>query len=301
MQSPPQPSARAPAPPAATDSGSRPIPPPVGQAHAGVPSAANQSITSAARVLGELAAARQPLGVTELARRLGESKARVFRHLATLRQVGFVAQESGGDRYQLGWNLYRLGIAAGEQCGLEPVARRHLAQLRDCTQETTAMAVPAGGDALVMGSVASERQVAIAIKLGVVIAANYSALGRVLLAFAEPAVQQQVLARKMVARNAQSITEPTRLRERLVQIRERWWEVAINENNFGIATLAAPVFDAQDRPCAAVAIVGSSLRIAEPPEAQLLEQVQGCAESISAELGSQAWARWRAGAGASAP
>lgn len=301
MRSPSQPTARTPAPPAATGSGPRTSAPPAGQADAGPPSAANQSITAAARVLGELAAARQPLGVTELARRLGESKARVFRHLATLRQVGFVKQESDGDRYQLGWNLYRMGIAAAEQYGLEPVAQRHMALLRDGTQETTAMAVPAGGDALVMGSVASERQVAIAIKLGVVIAANYSALGRVLLAFAEPAVQQQVLARKMVARTAQSITEPARLRERLARIRERWWEVAINENNFGIATLAAPVFDAQDRPCAAVAIVGSSLRIAEPPQEQLLAQVQGCAESISAELGSQAWARWRAQGGARAP
>lgn len=260
----------------------------------------NQSITAAARVLGELASARQPLGVSELARRLGESKARVFRHLATLRQVGFVDQERDGDRYQLGWNLYRLGIAAGEQYGLEPVALRHMTQLRDSTQETTAMAVPAGGDALVMASVASERQVAISIKLGVVIAANYSALGRVLLAFAEPAVQQQMLARKMVARTAQSITDPARLRERLARIRERGWEVAVNENNFGIATLAAPVFDAHDRPCAAVAIVGSSLRISEVPEPELLEQVQGCAASISAELGSQAWARWQPAAAGTA-
>lgn len=255
------------------------------------PAAGNQSITAAARVLGELATARQPLGVTELARRLGESKARVFRHLATLRQVGFVTQEPDGDRYQLGWNLYRLGIAASEQYGLVPVAQRHMTELRDRTQETTALAVPAGGDALVTASVASERQVALSIKLGVVIAANYSALGRVLLAFAEPEVQQQILARKMVARTAQSITEPARLRARLAHIRERWWEVAVNENNFGIATLAAPVFDAEDRPCAAVAIVGSSLRIDEPPYAELLAQVQGCAASISAELGSQAWAR----------
>lgn len=257
------------------------------------PAAGNQSITAAARVLGELATARQPLGVTELARRLGESKARVFRHLATLRQVGFVTQEPDGDRYQLGWNLYRLGIAASEQYGLVPVAQRHMTELRDRTQETTALAVPAGGDALVTASVASDRQVALSIKLGVVIAANYSALGRVLLAFAEPEVQQRILARKMVARTAQSITEPARLRARLARIRERWWEVAVNENNFGIATLAAPVFDAEDRPCAAVAIVGSSLRIDEPPDAELLTQVQGCAAAISDELGSQAWARGR--------
>ena len=253
--------------------------------------AGNQSITAAARVLAELAAAGRPLGVTELARRLGETKPRVFRHLATLRQVGFVAQEPQGDRYQLGWNLYRLGIAAGEQYGLAAVAQRHMAALRDLTQETTALAVPAGGDALVVASVPSERQVALSIKLGVVIAANYSALGRVLLAFADGALQQQVLARPMLALTRQSITDPDRLRERLQRIGERWWEVAVNENSFGIATLAAPVFDAAGRACAAVAIVGSSLRIDDAPDPPLLAAVQGCAQAISAELGSQAWLR----------
>ncbi|MEI6028689.1 MAG: IclR family transcriptional regulator [Betaproteobacteria bacterium] len=254
---------------------------------------ANQSITAAARVLGELAGAGQPLGVTDLARRLGESKARVFRHLATLRQVGFVSQEPGGDRYQLGWNLYRLGMAAGEQFGLARVAQRHMTELRDRTQESTAMAVPAGGDALIVTSIPSERQVALSIKPGVVIAANYSALGRVLLTFADQRVQQQVLARPMLALTPQSLTDPAVLRQRLALIKERWWEVAVNENSYGIATLAAPVFDSANRLCAAVAIVASSLRIAEPADPELLGHVHACAQAISAELGSSAWTTGR--------
>lgn len=253
----------------------------------------NQSVAMSARLLGELAASGQPLGVTELARRLDESKARVFRHLATMKQCGFVSQEPAGDRYQLGWNLYRLGVAAADQFGLARVAQRHMTRLRDDTQETTALAIPAGGDALVIASVPSERQVALSIKLGVVIAANYSALGRVVLAFAPAPVQQQVLARPMLALTRQSITKPALLRKRLRLIQKRHFEVAVNENSHGIATLAAPVFDDANRICASVAIVSSAMRIREPPDTELVAQVQACAAAISAELNATAWTTWR--------
>lgn len=258
-----------------------------------LPAGANQSVTMSARILGELASSNQPLGVSEIARRLGESKARVFRHLATMKQCGFVSQEQAGDAYQLGWNIYRLGVAAANQFGLTRVAQRHMTKLRDTTQETTALAIPASGDALVVGSVQSERQVAISIKHGVVIPANSSALGRVILAFAPESVQEEVLARPLKAFNDQTITDPARLRRRLSAVRQHYYEVAINENDYGIATLAAPVFDADNRLAAAVAVVGSPFNITRTPDKAMLAALHECAAAISVELDSTAWTDWR--------
>ena len=62
------------------------------QADDPTPAGSNQSVTMSARILGELATSAQPLGVSEIARRLGESKARVFRRLATMEQWGLVSQ-----------------------------------------------------------------------------------------------------------------------------------------------------------------------------------------------------------------
>lgn len=251
----------------------------------------NQSVTMSARILGELANSSQPLGVTELARRLDENKARVFRHLATMKQVGFVSQEQAGDEYRLGWNIYRLGVAASEQFGLLRVANRHMTLLRDQTQETTALAIPASGDALVAGSVQSERQIALSVKQGVVIGANSSALGRVILAFSPPAVQKRVLSRPLKAYSAYSLVDPAVLEARLERTRANWWEVAVNENAYGIATLAAPIFDDKNQILAAVAIVSSSMHIGEDPEPALIQAVQDCAAAISAEFNSTAWAQ----------
>ena len=63
----------------------------------------NQSVAVSVAVLEALADAGRPLGVTELAARLGESKGRTHRHLSTLRALGLVAQDETSDRYLLGW------------------------------------------------------------------------------------------------------------------------------------------------------------------------------------------------------
>lgn len=251
----------------------------------------NQSVTMSARILGELANSQQPLGVTELARRLDESKARIFRHLATMKQVGFVSQEQAGDDYQLGWNIYRLGVAAAEQFGLLRVANRHLTQLRDITQETTALAIPASGDALVVGSVQSEHQIALSIKQGVVISAGSSAMGRVILAFSPPAVQKRVLARPLKAHSPHSLVKPGELEMRLNAIQENWWELAVNENTYGIATLAAPVFDEKNNILAAVSIISSSMNLQNGPDPTWIKAVQDCAGAISREFNSTAWSQ----------
>lgn len=249
----------------------------------------NQSVTMSARILGELANSAHPLGVTELARRLDESKARIFRHLATMKQVGFVSQEQAGGDYELGWNIYRLGAAAAEQFGLVRVASRHMTLLRDQTQETVALAIPANGDALVAGSVQSERQIALAVKQGVIIGANSSALGRVILAFSPLAVQKRVLSRPLKAFSPFSLVDPKELEARLERTRENWWEVAVNENAYGIATLAAPVFDDKNNILAAVSIVTSAMNIQDKPDPAMVKALQDCAAAISAEFNSTAW------------
>lgn len=252
---------------------------------------ANQSVMMSARILGELAASSQPLGVTELARRLDEPKARVFRHLATMRQCGFVSQDQAGDAYRLGWNIYRLGVAAAQQVGLMRVAARHMTRLRDTLQETVALAIPAGADALVVGSVQSERPIAIFVKEGVVIPANSSALARVLLAFAGEDVRKRVLGRPLKASSQWSIVEPAQLQRRLAFVQQHWYEVANNENVYGISTLAAPVFDQDDDIFAAVGVVGSGLSITKTPDPALVAAVQSCAAAISAEFNAGAWVR----------
>jgi DNA-binding IclR family transcriptional regulator len=116
----------------------------------------------------------------------------------------------------------------------------------------------------------------------------------VVLSFASEDIQKQVLASPLRSFSKLSIVDPGELKARLAFVVENYYEVAINENGYGIATLAAPVFADDGRLAAAVAVVGSSLSITKPPDEALLAAVQACAADISAELNSSAWEQWRA-------
>src|SRR5262244_597095 len=77
-----------------------------------------QSLQTTFRILDELANAQGPVGVSELARTLGELKPRVYRHLSTLKGLGAVFQDAKSGGYSLGSRLFSLGEAALEQFDL---------------------------------------------------------------------------------------------------------------------------------------------------------------------------------------
>ncbi|MEJ7931078.1 IclR family transcriptional regulator [Ramlibacter sp. AN1015] len=250
------------------------------------PAAAVQSVGMAFEVLEALAQSAEAVGTSELARRLDQTKARVHRHLATLRELGFVEQDASS-AYRLGWRAWRLSLNVGENFGLRKLAQPHLLRLHQDSGQTVALAAPAGRDIAVIDAIQSAGAVAITVRSGSVIPAATSALGRAILAFAPEA-----------AAGSPEDDDPApgspgarrRLRELLNAVRCEWWAVASNERLPGVSALAAPVFDERDRVVASVGVIGSHTLVTDPPPAALLRQVQRAAAAISAELRSSAWA-----------
>ena len=141
-----------------------------------------QAVAVALAVLEELVRSTEAIGTSELARSLGKTKARVHRHLTTLRELGFVERTSAGS-YRIGWKTYRLGLLASENFGLHRLAYPHLLALSQASGQTVALAAPAGSDVAVIDAIESGDHVAITIRRGSVIPASTSALGRAILAF----------------------------------------------------------------------------------------------------------------------
>src|ERR1044072_7051932 len=108
-----------------------------------------QSVVMAGQILEALAAAGQPMRLTALANHLGEPKARMHRHLSTLRYLGFVEQDAETEFYKLGLKLAHVGQAAMEQFDLRRLAEPYAMKLRDLTGQTTVLSIPASGDAIV--------------------------------------------------------------------------------------------------------------------------------------------------------
>src|SRR5690349_4902793 len=110
------------------------------------------SVSLVARILDELAMAPAAMGVTEVARALDESKARIHRNLASLKLQGLVDQEQETERYRLGWKLFQLGERAALQFDLRNLADPFLKHLRDATGQSALVSVPLNGEALVIAA-----------------------------------------------------------------------------------------------------------------------------------------------------
>ena len=71
------------------------------------------------RILEYLAEQGKAVGVTALAHALGTTKSRIYRHLRTLVQQGYIEQSADTDRYRVGTRLVTLGLSVAENFDLD--------------------------------------------------------------------------------------------------------------------------------------------------------------------------------------
>jgi IclR family KDG regulon transcriptional repressor len=250
-----------------------------------------ESVGIVFRLLDELALARRPLGVTELAQIVGEPKPRVYRHLASMKQVGAVEQDPITEKYRLGAKLVVYGTAASEQFDLRAVADPYLTRLRDVTGQTAVLAVATHDSALVVAVAESTRSVVISVKPGNRPAIHCSAQGRLVLAYLDQVAQQRVLRRKLPKFTDRSMVDPAEIQARLAIIRERLYEDADGELLEGVNLLAAPIFRERDALVGSIGVVGPSRDVPSPPTADLLNAIRSTAAELSMQLHSDIYQR----------
>jgi IclR family transcriptional regulator, KDG regulon repressor len=252
-----------------------------------------QSVAASWRLLDLLGRSVVPMGVTELGHALHEPKAKVHRHLSTLKHLGVVEQVHGGDRYRLGWKLYQLGQVAFEHFDLKTIAEPFMARLRDDVAQSVVLAIPTGVEALFIANVdyTAAGQAKISAVSGTVVPPGVSSTGRIILAYANRKQRDHILSAPLKKYTKHSITDPVAVRARLEDIRERLYDYADQELTLGISTVAAPILDAGGQLLGVVSIVGSIQFITDPPVTSQILHVQRCAAAISSRFKSTAYDR----------
>lgn len=260
-----------------------------------------ESVAIVFALLDHLTAARRPMGVTELAVAMDEPKPRVYRHLASMRQVGIVEQDPASEKYRLGAKLVGYGIAAGEQFDLRLIADPYLTQLRDRTGQTALLSAATHDSALVISAVESTNQVCISVKPGNRVPPHCSAQGRIVLAYCDEITQRKLLKRNFEAFTDRSMVDPAKILKRLALIRSRLFEDASGEVLEGINVLAAPIFrggEKGDELVGSIGVIGSSKDVPSPPPALLIDHVQQAAAAVTARLGGTSYQKLAIGSSA---
>lgn len=217
------------------------------------------SVVVTVKLLEFLAESGRPQRVTDIAASLNMTKARVSRHLSTLTDLGLVARMPDNSGYRLGLTLFRLSKAALDQYEITNIAYRYMAMLRNEIDETLLLAIPAGGDALIVSNISSSKALGPRVIRGTRWTIPMSPTARLILAFSSDHIRERVLARRSEHNPGEELAfDANEMREKMKIIRRRFYEYDPNAHDAGFATVTAPIFDHSEELQAALTVVMSS-------------------------------------------
>jgi IclR family pca regulon transcriptional regulator len=244
-------------------------------------------VRSIERGLAVIAALGHPGGgltLAEVARAIGVTRASARRALLTLEQLGYLRCD--GRLFTLTPKVLGLGHGYRSGMALPDVARPHLQQLMEATDEFCSVSVLDGDETLCVARVAPARIMNVAMPVGTRLPAYATCVGRVLLAGLAPGELDGYLERVEL----RALTPATRatapaLREELERVRRQRYAVVDQELERGLRSAAAPIRDVTGRVIAAanVGALAGRITIATLRRA-LVPPLRRTAEAIERDL-----------------
>ncbi|MFE4959107.1 IclR family transcriptional regulator [Streptomyces sp. NPDC056653] len=246
-----------------------------------------QSVLNALRVLEEVAA-RQPVGVGDLARALEIPKSSAQRALVTLQSAGWIRQVGGGStHWVVTTKALHVGRQASAELSLRDVAVPAMEQLRRRTDETVHLTVPEGTDRVVLiERLETSKPVRIFMQLGMNLPLHASANGKAVLAASPPDVVERYIAEGLPRFTGTTIDDPDLLRAELMATRLRGYAVNGGEWRSDVSAVAAAVVGEAGLPVASISVNMPTSRMTDDLSVEYGLLVRGTALQVSDALGA---------------
>lgn len=229
-------------------------------------------------------AQRPGVGVSELARLSGNTKARTFRLLYTLEQRGFIRRNGEPPTYYLGNKALYLGVSAQDQSAFVATARKHLRELGRACNENVQVRVREGLESLCIVRWDSLQPDRVHRDVGNRRPLHAGASGKVLLAYAPEEAREALLSSQLEKLTEHTLLQRSRLLHELARVRTQGYAVSSGEVSEGAAAVAAPLRDADNTVIAALSVAGPVSRFAGERLSTLIELVVQHAAALSKEL-----------------
>ncbi|HWK47970.1 MAG TPA: IclR family transcriptional regulator [Stellaceae bacterium] len=224
------------------------------------------------------------LGVSEIARRSGDSKGRAFRLLQTLVRRGLLNRSADGKGYRLGIATLMLGHAATEQLDLIRIAGPILEEVGQKIGETTQLRIRDDQDSLCVAKWEPNRDIRVNATIGRR-RPLHVASGKAFLAYMGDAEREAILGGPLQRLTPQTLTDPRQLRARLEQIRASRFFINRGEVNDDVASVTAPIFLAEGKVIATLSTSVPANRLSEARANEFGPLIVEAAQRISAALG----------------
>jgi DNA-binding IclR family transcriptional regulator len=218
------------------------------------------------------------LGVAELGRRLGIAKSSAHRILKTLAARGYVRQVPETRTYRLGIRLHELGEIVASRSQLRDLALPLLESIRTQTGETVHLAVPEGGQMFYVERLESYHGLRFSSRVARMRPIHLTSSGKAVAAF-NPSVADAAIAMGFIQRTPRTIRTMEQFVRCLAETRSRGYAFSIEEDEPGLASVAAPVLDRTGVARAAISVAGPVTRVGERIE-QTARRVQAATRQL---------------------
>ncbi len=234
----------------------------------------------------EAVADNQPIGLSELARRLGLPKSTVQRSLATLAELGWIrAHGQTQTRWALGERVRSLSERVDDLGRLREAALPVLGQLNSDTLETIHLAVVEARTMRLVERRDSKHPLRLVKPIGSRSPLHAGSTGKSVLAHLPEDEIEAYLSGELEASTSKTITDPDALRTKLKLIRELGYAVSDEELTEGIVSVAASIRPSDClRPIAAISISGPTLRMTPELRHQYGAKIVEAVATVSSRL-----------------
>ncbi|WP_207083468.1 IclR family transcriptional regulator [Nocardioides sp. S5] len=215
-----------------------------------------RTVDRAFQILSSVAADDRDLTLSELSARAGVPRPTGLRIARAL--VGLGALEHTANGYRLGPRMFELGLRAQGHRQLRELALPIMSDLYHWTHGTVHLAVLEGTSTLIIEKIAGPRSIPLASKVGGRGPAHCTGLGKALLAFSSEETVVRVIDEGLPRLTSRTVTNANELRTDLAKIRRVGLAYENGESTEGVACIAVPVFDADQRVVAALSIAGAA-------------------------------------------
>ena len=226
------------------------------------------------------------MNMTELAEKLGFYPSTIHRILDTLKQWGYVEQDSHTQKYQLGLKVLELGMAKLHQMDLVREAAPYLKALVNQCNETVHLGVLEEGEVLYLAKEESSQTIRMCSYVGKRAPVHCTALGKVLLAHISEEEKRKILDEKgLRCFTEKTITDKEELEKELSRVKKRGFALDREENEKDVCCVAVPIRNYQGQVIAAISISSPSFRINKNAQNNLKEALIETSKKISKRLG----------------
>lgn len=241
-----------------------------------------QSVDKAIRLLNEMAMARRPLTLGELALRSAYPKSTVHGLLSSLRQGGLVHQSDQDGRYSLGVRLFELGSLVRESWNILSQVQPYMQNISIQTGESVDLAILDGNELLIIGHEDATNNLRVVTTVGARMPLHCTALGKALLAaLTDTEAKRMIQKEALVSYTPHTLTDASKLINEIAAIRGGASAIENGEYRIGLRAVASPINTPEGTPRYALAVTGMFNGIETEPFKKAAALVQRTAEVLS--------------------